>query len=60
MLELDSSVPKPGSPFKFIASWIEEDDFQILVKEGWRNYHPNNESFTYEKNLSLINLKEKG
>jgi hypothetical protein len=39
-LELNSGPKKPASPFKFNANWIEDEDFQSLVKINWKIYDP--------------------
>ena len=38
MLELHLGIPKLGTPLKFDHVYIEEEDFQSLVKEGLKHY----------------------
>lgn len=37
-LEIEDANLKPGSPFKFNATWLSEQDFHVLVKDCWTHY----------------------
>jgi hypothetical protein len=39
-LELDFGPKKPAIPFKFNTTWLEDEDFQNLVKENWMAFDP--------------------
>lgn len=54
-LELSKPPPKPLTPFKFNASWLQEDSFNKLFKETWRHL---DRSSTEDKGfLFMENLK---
>eukprot|EP00253_Pinus_taeda_P014847 PITA_14847 len=38
LLEFQKPPPKPASPFKFNAAWLQEESFNILFRDTWR--HP--------------------
>lgn len=39
-LELKGSSGKPGSPFKYNPSWLQEESYSHLVKQYWRPFNP--------------------
>eukprot|EP00253_Pinus_taeda_P010189 PITA_10189 len=55
-LELTKPPPKLPTPFKFNASWLQEDSFIKLFKEIWR--HPDNSTSEDRGSLFMENLKK--
>eukprot|EP00253_Pinus_taeda_P036400 PITA_36400 len=55
LMELQKPPLKPAPPFKFNASWLQEESFNILFKEYWR--HPNSSVVQNKGALFMDNLK---
>eukprot|EP00253_Pinus_taeda_P010693 PITA_10693 len=54
-MELSKPPRKPAAPFKFNASWLQEDSFNNLFRETWR--HPGRSSSEERGFLFMENLK---
>eukprot|EP00253_Pinus_taeda_P010711 PITA_10711 len=37
LLEIKKPPPKPASPFKFNAAWLQEESFNTLFRDTWRH-----------------------
>lgn len=69
-LEIEDANFKPGSPFKFNASWLNEEYFLVIVRENWIHCNlgsgpppavviSNNLSYLKEKTIRWEKAKEK-
>eukprot|EP00253_Pinus_taeda_P030442 PITA_30442 len=56
-LEFSKTPPKPASPFKFNATWLQEDSFLQLFRNTWRHpgsSPPENKGAHFMKNLNRL------
>ena len=60
LLEVGSGSYKPCAPFKYNPTWIEEQDFKILVYDTWKHFVSDLEDSSYvELSRSLKLVKER-
>eukprot|EP00253_Pinus_taeda_P016222 PITA_16222 len=55
IMEFQKPPLKPTAPFKFNASWLQEESYNILFRDTWR--HPDSSSSENKGVLFLENLK---
>eukprot|EP00253_Pinus_taeda_P008065 PITA_08065 len=56
-LEFSKTPPKPASPFKFNATWLQEESFLQLFRNTWRHpgsSPPENKGAHFMKNLKRL------
>lgn len=55
LFELATAPKKPATPFKFNATWMQEESFRELFNKTWQ--HPNREAMEDKAFLFMENLK---
>eukprot|EP00253_Pinus_taeda_P030883 PITA_30883 len=55
LLEFNKPPSKPASPFKFNASWVQEESFNVLFRNTWR--HPGGQQAINKEAHFWDNLK---
>ena len=57
LMEAKGTLKKPGSPFKFNASWLADDSFETLFHTTWRKDGPADKEGLSQSKAFMNNLK---